>query len=114
MLYLYSKTIDSYYIGSTNTDVSLRIIKHNEKYYGAKNFSRQAIDWILILEIKCKNMKQASLIEHHIKKMKSKASFNLNLKRFFLNKLSADYTCNTVDCCVPTATLVHNLISPAS
>jgi len=69
---IYSKTIDSYYIGSTNTDVSLRIIKHNEKYYGAKKFSRQAIDWILILEIKCKNMKQASLIEHHIKKMKSR------------------------------------------
>ena len=55
-----------------------------------------------------------SLTDEDIKKTKSKASFNIILKRFFLNKLSADYTCNTVDCCVPTATLVHNLISPAS
>ena len=76
---IYSKSIDSYYIGET-IEIDERIVKHNSGFYEA-SYTKQSNDWCLFHKIDCKNRKQARLIEAHIKKMKSKVYIQ-NLKKY--------------------------------
>jgi putative endonuclease len=67
-------------MGATTIAVETRLERHLEKYYGNK-FTSKATDWELFIEITCDSMKQALLIEGHIKRMKSK-KYILNLRKF--------------------------------
>ena len=68
---IYSSTLDKYYVGLTTIDVSERLRKHNHSLYG-KRYTSQANDWVLMIEIPCKDYTQARKIELYIKRMKSR------------------------------------------
>ena len=76
---IYSKSIDSYYIGET-VELLKRIEQHNTGFYDS-SFTKQCKDWNLYHKINCDNRKQARRIELHIKKMKSKVYIQ-NLKKY--------------------------------
>jgi putative endonuclease len=76
---LYSKTIDTYYVGET-VDFEERLNQHNTGFYDS-GFTKQTKDWDLFHKINCNNRSQARKIEAHIKKMKSK-TYIQNLKKF--------------------------------
>ena len=77
---LYSFAFDTFYIGCTQEDVSIRLAKHNAKTYGSK-YTSFTNDWILYHCIDCESFQQAVNIERHIKRMKSK-TYLQNLKRY--------------------------------
>lgn len=72
---LFSPSADSYYTGATTTDVSSRLEKHMQEYYGAA-YTASKKDWQIFLQIECTTIQQALHIEKHIKKMKSKKYIN--------------------------------------
>ncbi len=80
-----------YYIGATTISTENRLDRHLEKYYDGK-FTSKIADWELFLEFRCASMKQALLIESHIKKMKSK-KYITDLKKFpsIFEKLKIKY-----------------------
>ncbi len=67
---LYSKKLDSYYIGETE-NVSQRLVWHNSGKFKGSSTSRTN-DWQIFLEITCVSREQARRIEKHIKRMKSR------------------------------------------
>ena len=69
---LHSETLKRYYIGSTVLEVSQRLERHLEDFYGKTKFTHKVRDWEIYLIIECKSLIQARKIEYHIKKMKSK------------------------------------------
>jgi putative endonuclease len=77
---LYSRKRDIFYIGATATSPKERLEKHIEKYYPG-NFTTTVNDWELFYGLECENMRQALLIEKHIKKMKSRKYLN-NINKF--------------------------------
>ena len=77
---LYSPSCDIFYTGATTIEPKLRLERHNNGYYD-KKFTGKAKDWELFLHIECVSMKQATEIEKHVKKMKSKIYIK-NLKSF--------------------------------
>ncbi|MCC1485227.1 GIY-YIG nuclease family protein [Winogradskyella immobilis] len=87
---IYSKTIDSFYIGET-IDIESRIKQHNESFYET-GYTKQTKDWILYYKIECNSRTQARKIETHIKKMKSKRYIQ-NLKKYpeIIEKLKNKY-----------------------
>jgi len=87
---IYSKSIDSYYVGET-IEVLERIEQHNTGFYDSA-FTKQCKDWSLYYKIDCDNRKQARQIESHIKKMKSKVYIQ-NLKKYpeIVQKLKNKY-----------------------
>jgi putative endonuclease len=89
---LYSPSQDMFYTGSTTTEVKDRLRRHLENYYENK-FTRKIKDWELFLQIECISMKQALMIERHIKRMKSKV-YIANLKRYsgIIEKLKIKYS----------------------
>ncbi|MBN1116091.1 MAG: GIY-YIG nuclease family protein, partial [Bacteroidales bacterium] len=76
---IYSKKINSYYIGSCK-DLAVRLTEHKQKKYKS-SFTAKADDWILFLKIDDLEYQQARNIERHIKKMKSKKYIE-NLLRY--------------------------------
>ena len=76
---IYSKSIDSYYIGET-INIEDRIKQHNESFYET-GYTKQSKDWILYYRIDCLSRSQARKIEAHIKSMKSK-TYIQNLKKY--------------------------------
>jgi putative endonuclease len=78
---LYSDYLDRFYIGATSLDPEERLDNHLLKYYGRTKFSAKADDWVLYFSILCSSFKQASAIETHIKRMKSK-QYIRNLKSY--------------------------------
>ena len=89
---LYSPSVDSFYTGATSMKPEERLRRHIEGYY-EKKFTKKVKDWELFLQIECVSMKQALLIEKHIKKMKSKIYIG-NLKKFssIIEKLKIKYS----------------------
>jgi putative endonuclease len=89
---LYSPTNNLFYTGATTGTVKQRLRRHIEHYYENK-FTEKIKDWELFLQIECISMKQALLIEGHIKKMKSKV-YIINLKNFppIIEKLKRKYS----------------------
>ncbi|MDD5569984.1 MAG: GIY-YIG nuclease family protein [Bacteroidales bacterium] len=78
---IYSPKASAYYVGATTEDVSLRISRHNQDYYGVEKYTKISDDWELYIEIKCTNINQAMQIEKHIKKMKSREYYK-SLKKY--------------------------------
>lgn len=76
---LYSKEIDSFYIGQT-INLEVRITEHL-LHSMEDAYTRRAKDWDLFYLLKCSNRNQAILIERHIKKMKSR-NYLINLTRY--------------------------------
>ncbi len=70
---LYSKSIDSFYVGSCN-DVFSRISQHLNKTL-EQSFTKRASDWELYFVAEGLEYGQVRKIERHIKKMKSKKYF---------------------------------------
>jgi len=88
---LYSKSLDSFYIGET-LDLDERLIQHNTGFYNSA-FTKKSKDWKLYITIDCTDRIQARKIETHIKKMKSKIYIQ-NLKKYpeIIDKLKKKYS----------------------
>jgi len=73
-------------------DAEERLERHLTQYYGNQKFTANANDWVLFLEISCQTATQASQIEHHIKRMKSK-TYIKNLKKYpeIIDRLKQKY-----------------------
>jgi putative endonuclease len=76
---LYSKKIDSYYLGSCN-DFTKRLDEHLSKK-NDNSFTCRADDWVLYFKIDQLEYEQARNIEKHIKKMKSRKYYE-NLSQY--------------------------------
>ena len=77
---LYSKSIDSYYIGSCK-NLEDRLKEHSDKLFSQSFTANQASDWELFISIDELEYSQARKIENHIKRMKSK-KYIQNLKEY--------------------------------
>jgi putative endonuclease len=66
---LYSKSIDSYYVGYTN-DIDRRLSEHNRK---KGKFTDRGIPWILVYTENFENKEQAMEKERQIKRKKSRS-----------------------------------------
>ena len=84
--------MDSFYVGSTSEPVQIRLDRHNSFYYDDK-WTAKGVPWELYLSIPCVNMKQATSIEAHIKRMKSRVYIE-NLMRYpeMIDKLLSKYS----------------------
>ena len=69
---IYSKQIDRFYIGVTQSSLIGRIDFHNSAKYGKNKFTAKANDWELFLKIDVINIQHALKIERKIKSMKSR------------------------------------------
>jgi putative endonuclease len=67
---LFSKAIHKFYTGSCN-DLEIRLNQHRQKIFD-KAFTKKADDWEIVWKIYINNAKDARIIEHKIKQMKSK------------------------------------------
>lgn len=76
---IYSKTIDSFYIGQS-VNLEVRVQQHvvHEKLHAT---TAKADDWVIFYYLECKSRQQAIQIEHHIKRMKSR-NYLENLKKY--------------------------------
>ena len=88
--FLYSNTLNRYYIGSCK-DLSYRIDQHINKDF-TNAFTAKVQDWTLYFYIDELEYKQARMIEQHIKKMKS-STYVKNLKQYpeIIKKLIEKY-----------------------
>ena len=87
---LISKSLDRFYIGSTD-NFEKRLFEYNTGFY-ENTFTSKVADWELFLFIPCLSRKQSTLVETHIKKMKSK-KFIENLKQYpeLVEKMKSRY-----------------------
>ena len=76
---LYSKEIDTFYIGQT-INIEVRITEHL-LHSMEEAYTRRAKDWAMFYLLKCNSRHQAILIESHIKRMKSR-SYLINLIKY--------------------------------
>jgi putative endonuclease len=67
---IYSKKIDSYYIGSY-INLEERLWEHNNHIFD-RSFTRRADDWSIFFKIDNLPLTTARKVENHIKKMKSR------------------------------------------
>ncbi len=76
---LYSKEIDTFYIGQT-INIEFRITEHllHSMEYA---YTSRAKDWEVFYLLECNSRHQAILIEKHIKKMKSR-DYLINLTKY--------------------------------
>ncbi len=85
---IFSKKLDRFYIGVTQSDLNERISKHNNGSYGNHRYTAKANDWELFICIECENIRKATSIEKQIKKMKSSVYIkNLKLYPDLIKKL---------------------------
>ncbi|MDP2386515.1 MAG: GIY-YIG nuclease family protein [Bacteroidota bacterium] len=89
---IFSKKLNRFYIGVTQEDLNLRIVKHNEGTYGNHRFTAKATDWESFLYIETTSIKHALAIEKHIKAMKS-SLYVRNLAKYpeMIEDLKAKY-----------------------
>ncbi|MEK7064955.1 MAG: GIY-YIG nuclease family protein [Patescibacteria group bacterium] len=66
--YIYSQTLDIYYIGKTN-NIERRLKEH---FNSEELFTKRANDWQLINYIICKDNSAATRLENKLKKAKNK------------------------------------------
>ncbi len=65
---IYSKTLDKYYIGSTE-NIEDRLVRHNR---GSSKYTSKAKDWILVYSEKFDTKSAAIKREYEIKRQKSR------------------------------------------
>ena len=68
---IFSDKLNKFYIGATQEDVTLRIVKHNLGAYGKQQFTSTTDDWELFLFISALDYAHAIRIERKVKSMKS-------------------------------------------
>ncbi|ADY28635.1 GIY-YIG nuclease family protein [Cellulophaga lytica] len=68
--FLYSKSIDRFYIGETS-NLKNRLILHQKQHYKG-SFTKSAKDWEIVFSKKCDSKQDALFLEKFIKRMKSK------------------------------------------
>ncbi len=78
---LFSKSLNKFYVGATQTSVMQRLEKHNKHSYGSHRYTAKANDWEVFLILKADNYSHAIRMERKIKAMKSK-TFIKNLKQY--------------------------------
>jgi putative endonuclease len=69
---IFSDKLNKFYIGATQEDVTLRIMKHNLGTYGKHRFTSTTNDWELFLFISALDYAHAIRIERKVKSMKSR------------------------------------------
>jgi putative endonuclease len=77
---LFSETLNEYYTGYTKLNANERLTLHILETF-KKSHTSQVKDWVVFYTINCESVKQAILIEKHIKKMKSR-KYIQNLKKY--------------------------------
>ena len=78
---IFSSKLNKFYIGATQEDVSLRIMKHNLSAYGKHRFTSDADDWELFLFISALDYAHAIRMERKVKSMKS-TTYIRNLAKY--------------------------------
>lgn len=78
---LFSKTLDRFYVGSTELLPAQRLAYHLDKIYGEKKYTAKVKDWVVYFSIECESKSQALKIEKHIKNMKSR-TYIQNIAKF--------------------------------
>jgi len=78
---IYSPKLDKFYVGVTQENVQIRLMKHNSHFYGKNKFTATTSDWDIFLFIPTNDFAHATRIEKKIKSMKS-AKYIRNLKKF--------------------------------
>jgi putative endonuclease len=71
---LYSKTLDRYYIGSTEDSIDIRLKKHLSNH---KGFTGKAKDWLLIYQEEYSYKQDALKREKQIKAWKSRKQIEI-------------------------------------
>ncbi|MFH0734985.1 MAG: GIY-YIG nuclease family protein [bacterium] len=74
---IYSKTLDKYYIGSTE-NIEDRLVRHNR---GSSKYTSKAKDWILVYTEKFDTKSEAIKREYEIKRQKSRKYIEKLLKK---------------------------------
>ena len=89
---IFSEKLNRFYVGASQSELDLRIQKHNDHSYGNHRFTAKADDWKLFLALECSSYPQAIRIERHIKNMKS-SSYIHNLLKYpeMIEKLLEKY-----------------------
>lgn len=88
---LYSKYLDSHYIGSCK-NLENRLFEHNNGTF-ENSFTSKAKDWVLLLKIENLGYQQARNVEKHIKSMKSKIFIeNIKIYPELIEKLKTRYS----------------------
>ena len=77
---MHSDKLNRFYIGCTRK-MEERIQQHLTHFFGEDAFTAKADDWVLKLQLACKDERQAKSVEQHIKKMKRSKYIN-NLIQF--------------------------------
>jgi putative endonuclease len=67
---LFSKKLNRFYTGYSH-QLDERLQQHAQHLYGNDAFTAKAADWVLQLQLSCRDEAQARAIEKHIKQMKS-------------------------------------------
>ncbi len=78
---IFSKKLNRFYIGVTQENLEKRILNHNIHGYGNHRYTAKSDDWELFLFIESADYNQATRIEKHIKKMKSRIYIE-NLQKY--------------------------------
>ena len=88
---LYSRKLDSFYIGSCN-DISIRLAEHNQGKFSS-SYTSKTDDWELYYSKSELEHGQALKIESHLKRMKSR-TYLKNLLKYpeIMEKLTAKYS----------------------
>ncbi|WP_211324105.1 GIY-YIG nuclease family protein [Echinicola strongylocentroti] len=88
---IYSQKIDRFYIGYTE-NLTKRLEQHNHHTF-KDAFTNRAADWQFFYTIECSGEKQATGIEGHLKKCKSRTYLD-NLRKYpeISNKLKMRYS----------------------
>ena len=91
---LFSQKLNRFYVGACRDNLTERIEKHNNHFYGKQSFTAVANDWSLFLAIQVNNYSHAIRLERKIKAMKS-SKYIHNLKKYpgLLEKI-INQTCN--------------------
>jgi len=71
---LYSRTLDRYYIGSTEGSIDARLKKHLSNH---KGFTGKAKDWLLVYQEEYSDKKEALIREKQIKSWKSRKQIEI-------------------------------------
>lgn len=61
---LYSKRLNTFYVGATHETVEQRLDKHNNHQYGNHRFTAKTNDWEIFLVIKTNNCPHAVIKEN--------------------------------------------------
>ncbi len=78
---LFSKSLNKFYVGATQTSVMQRLEKHNKHSYGSHRYTARANDWEVFLILETNHYSHAIRIERKVKAMKSK-TYIKNLKQY--------------------------------